>query len=54
MDEVSFGKHHKYLTVVIDFKTDRIIWFSKGRKADTVNNFFEKIPQKKITQIQVV
>ena len=54
VDEVSFGKYHKYLTVVLDFKTGRVIWLGKGKKADTLNVFFEKMPQEKIKQIKAV
>jgi len=54
MDEVSFVKDHKYLTVVLDFKTGRVTWLGKERKADTLNDFFEKMPQKKLKQIKAI
>jgi len=54
MDEVSFVKDHKYLTVVLDFKTGRVTWLGKERKADTLNDFFEKMPQKKLKQIKTI
>ena len=54
MDEVSFAKHHRHLIVVLDFKTGRVIWLGKERKADTLNDFFEKMPQKKLKQIKTI
>ncbi len=52
--EVSFSKYHKYLTVVLDFKTGCVIWFKKGRKADTLNEFFKKMSQTKLNQIKAI
>ena len=54
IDEVSFGKYHKYLTVVLDFKTGRVIWLGKGHKADTLSAFFEKMPNEKLKQIKAI
>ena len=39
IDEVSVGKHHKYMTVVLDFITGRVIWCGKNRQAETLDNF---------------
>jgi len=36
INEVSGGKHHKYMTVVLDFITGRVIWCGKNRQAETV------------------
>ncbi|MCF8009037.1 MAG: transposase [Halanaerobiales bacterium] len=44
IDEVSIGKYHKYMTVVLDFITGRVIWCSKDRKAETLDEFFKNMP----------
>ena len=31
VDEIPYGKHHRYLTTVIDFETGRIVWVGKDR-----------------------
>ncbi len=54
ISEVSFSKYHKYLTLVLDFKTGRVIWFKKGCKVDTLNVFFKKMPQTKLNQIKAI
>ncbi|MCF8008964.1 MAG: transposase [Halanaerobiales bacterium] len=50
IDEVSIGKYHKYMTVVLDFITGRVIWVGKDRQANTLDKFFQDMP-KKIFQI---
>ena len=43
IDEVKYKKGHKYLTVVCDHLTGRVIWAARGRSKDTVNAFFDTL-----------
>ena len=43
IDEVKYKKGHKYLTVVCDHVTGRVIWAAKGRSKDTVGAFFDAL-----------
>jgi transposase len=43
IDEVKYKKGHRYLTVVCDHVTGRVIWAAKGRSKDTVNEFFDAL-----------
>ena len=43
MDEISYRKRHKYLTVVIDHLSGRVVWAGKERKAKTLLRFFCKL-----------
>ena len=54
IDEVSTGKHHKYITVVLDFITGRVIWCGKDNKAETLDEFFKNMPQKDLLNIKAV
>lgn len=54
IDEISYGKHHKYLTTVIDFETGRIVWVGKDRKFDTLKEFFSKMPEEIRNNIEAV
>lgn len=54
MDEISYGSHHKYLTVVIDFDTGRVVWVGKDRKINTLDTFFEKMPEQLRDNIDAV
>lgn len=41
IDEVKYKKGHKYLTVVCDHFTGRVIWAAKGRSKQVVGEFFD-------------
>lgn len=43
IDEVKYKKGHRYLTVVCDHVTGRVVWAAKGRSKDTVNAFFDAL-----------
>lgn len=40
VDEISWRKHHKYLTLVSDHDTGKIVWGAPGKKAATLNGLF--------------
>ncbi len=44
VDEISYKKHHHYLTIVLNFETGRVVWVGKGRKAETLDPFFSEMP----------
>ncbi|MFW6270594.1 MAG: ISL3 family transposase [Bacillota bacterium] len=52
VDEISIGKHHQYMTVVLDFNTGRVLWVGKDRKAETLNKFFQNMPGEKRDQVE--
>jgi len=43
IDEISYKRHHKYLTVVVDHDTGRLVWASEGRDRPTVRAFFDAL-----------
>ena len=43
IDEVKYKKGHRYLTVVCDHFTGRVVWAAKGRSKDVVNLFFDAL-----------
>lgn len=43
IDEISYKKGHKYLTVVVDHDTGRLLWAKPGRDKDTLGAFFEEL-----------
>jgi transposase len=54
IDEISYKKHHKYLTIVVDHDTGRLVWAAPGRDADTLRGFFDLLSEdrsKKITHV---
>ena len=43
IDEVKYKKGHKYLTVVCDHVTGRVVWAHDGRSKETVGAFFDAL-----------
>lgn len=44
VDEISWRKHHRYLTLVSDHDTGKIIWGKTGKDTDTLGAFFDALP----------
>jgi transposase len=41
IDEISYKRGHRYLTVVVDHDTGRLLWAAPGRDRATLRTFFE-------------
>jgi transposase len=54
VDEISLRKGHKYLTIVLDYETGRVIHVAKDRKAKTLNRFFNQLSAKQRKSIEAV
>jgi transposase len=52
IDEVKYKKGHRYLTVVCDHVTGRVIWAAKGRSKATVNSFFDALGTERAALLQ--
>jgi transposase len=44
VDEISWRKHHRYLTLVSDHDTSTIVWGKPGKDSDTLGAFFDELP----------
>lgn len=53
IDEVKYKRGQRYLTVVCDHVTGRVVWAAKGRSKDTVHAFFAALGQR-ATALQLV
>jgi transposase len=53
-DEISIRKGQKYLTVVVDHHTGRLVWASFGRDRKTVEKFLDLLGEERCKQIQLV
>ena len=49
IDEVSYRRRHRYLTVVADHDSGRIVWVAKGRNSATLQAFFAELGQRRAT-----
>ena len=54
VDEISIRKGHKYLTIVLDYETGRVVHVGKGRKAKTLIGFFNRLSSKQKKSIEAV
>lgn len=54
VDEFSYRKHHRYLTVVVDHARGRVVWAGVGRSGDTLRQFFDVIGESAARAIENV
>lgn len=47
IDEISIGKGHRYLTVVLDLKTGAVIFVGDGKGVDSLKPFFKRLKYSK-------
>lgn len=52
IDELSYRKGHRYLTLVSDLQSGRILWSKEGRSAATLEAFFTEIGPEACTRIR--
>jgi transposase len=51
IDEVSYKKGHRYITVVVDHDTGRLVWAAPGRNKETLRGFFDALGEDRSRQI---
>jgi transposase len=54
IDEISYKRGHRYLTVVVDHDTGRLVWAAKGHDKDTLGGFFDLLGEQRCAQIRLV
>jgi transposase len=54
IDEISHRKGQRYLTVVVDHHSGRLVWAAPGRDRKTVLQFFDQLGEERCKQIELV
>jgi transposase len=54
IDEISYKRGHRYLTVVVDHDTGRLLWVKDGRTKKDLAAFFDKLGPPGCAQIELV
>ncbi len=54
IDEVSYRRGHRYLTVVVDHDTGRLLWASPGRDEKNLRLFFDRLGPERCAAIELV
>jgi transposase len=47
IDEISIGKRHRYLTVVLDLKTGAVVYVGEGKGGEALTPFFKRLKRSK-------
>lgn len=51
IDEISYKRGHKYLTIVVDHDSRRLLWAAVGRDKATLDKFFDLLGPERCAQI---
>jgi transposase len=54
IDELSYRRHHEYVTVVIDHVAQRVVWARPGKDAATLGEFFKELGPERCKQLEAV
>lgn len=54
VDEISYRRHHKYLTVVVNHDTGKVVWAAEGKSAETLASFFRQLGAERLAAIEIV
>jgi transposase len=54
IDEIALHKGHRYMTVVADFFSGRIVWMGHNRNKQTLDTFFSKLTDSQKRSIEAV
>jgi transposase len=51
IDEISYKRHHKYLTIIVDHESGRLVWAQAGRDKATLRKFFDLLGAERSARI---
>ena len=54
IDETSYKKGHKYLTVIVDHDSGKVVWVAKGHGATVLEGFYRQLGPARCAQLRVV
>lgn len=54
VDEISWKKHHNYLTLVVDHDAGKVVWGGEGKDTKTLDGFFDELGEVRSRQIEAV
>jgi transposase len=54
VDELSYRKHHEYVTVVVDHVRERVVWSEPGKNAKTLGKFFDALGPERTEKLRIV
>lgn len=54
VDELSYRRHHEYVTVVVDHERGEIVWAAEGKSAATLESFFQQLGEARCAKLEAV
>ena len=54
LDEISYKKGHRYLTICVDHDTGRLVWAAVGKDKATLNGFFDLLGEERCQKVRLV
>ena len=54
VDELSYRRHHEYVTVIVDHMRGGVVWASPGKNAETFKAFFKELGKERCAQLEAV
>ncbi len=54
IDEISYKKGHRYLTICVDHDTGRLVWAAVGRDRETLGALFDLLGEQRCQQVRLV
>lgn len=54
IDEIALLKGYRYMTVVLDYETGRVVWMGEGRRKETLASFFELMSEEERAAVEAV
>ena len=54
IDETSYKKGHKYITVIVNHDTNTVVWAAKGHGKTVLEPFFKRLDTKQRSKIRLV
>ena len=54
VDEFSYRKRHRYITVVVDHDRQRVVWAKEGKSSETLNAFFDELGKDRAGKLETI
>lgn len=54
IDEISYKRGHRYLTIVVDHDSGRLVWAAPGRDKKTLEGFFDLLGDERAAKLEVI
>jgi transposase len=54
VDEISIRKRHRYMTIIADWESGRVLGVGEGRRCESLKRFFESLSEEQRSHIEAV